>query len=127
MFAKIENGRLITANTVHTPAGVFDVNSTTAPDGWHIVADIDVTPLDAVDASGTPQSVTARQARRALNAAGLLDNIDAALAAMPRDAQIEWEYAHEIRRDSPLIASVASGLGLENAAIDELFTQASRL
>jgi hypothetical protein len=46
---------------------------------------------------------------------------------MPRDAQIEWEYAHEIRRDSPLIASVASGLGLENAAIDELFTQASRL
>jgi hypothetical protein len=127
MFAKIENGRLITANTLHTPVGVFDGNSTTAPDGWHIVADIDATPLDTVDANGVPQLVTARQARLALNAAGLLDDIDAALATMPRDAQIEWQYAHEIRRDSPLIAAVASGFGLENAAIDELFTQASKL
>jgi hypothetical protein len=72
-------------------------------------------------------AVTARQARLALNAAGLLDDIDAALATMPRDAQIEWQHTHEIRRDSPLIAVVASGLGLDKAAIDELFTQASKL
>ena len=128
MLTAVINGQLVTANTVHLPDGtVLDNNSTSLPDGWSIVADIDTTPIDAVDASGVPQAVTARQARRALNAAGLLDNIDAALATMPRDAQIEWEYAHEIRHDSPLIAGVASGLGLDKAAIDELFTQASKL
>ena len=128
MLTAVINGQLITANTVHLPDGtVLDNNSADLPEGWSIVADIDPTPLDAVDASGIPQSVTARQARRALSAAGLLDNIDAALATMPRDAQIEWYYAHEIRRDSPLIAAVASGLGIDKAAIDALFTQASKL
>ena len=128
MLTAVINGQLITANKVHLPNGTaLDNNSASLPDGWSIVADIDTTPLDAVDASGIPQIVTARQARLALNAAGLLDDIDAALATMPRDAQIEWDWAHEIRRDSQLIAGVASGLGLDKAAIDELFTQASKL
>lgn len=127
MFVKIENGVLITAKTVHTPMGVFNSDSAEAPDGWSIVADTEVSPDDEMDNNGVPQIVTARQARRALNAAGLLDDIDAALATMPRDAQIEWDWAHEIRRDSPLIAGVASGLGLDKAAIDALFTQASKL
>ena len=128
MLTAVINGQLITANTVHLPDGtVLDNSSTSLPDGWSIVADIDTTPLETVDANGIPQAVTARQARHALSAAGLLDNIDAALATMPRDAQIEWQFAHEIRRDSPLIAAVASGLGLDKAAIDALFTQASKL
>ena len=128
MLTAVINGQLITANTVHLPDGtVLDSNSTNLPEGWSIVADIDATPLEAVDANGVPQVVTARQARLALNAAGLLGNIEAALATMPRDAQIEWDYAHEIRRDSPLIAAVASGLGLDKAAIDALFAQASKM
>ncbi len=128
MLTAVINGQLITANTVHLPDGtVLDNNSTSLPDGWSIVADIETTPLEAVDANGIPQIVTARQARLAINTAGLLDNIDAALATMPRDAQIEWQFASEISRGSPLIAGVASGLGLDKAAIDALFAQAAKL
>ena len=52
-----------------------------------------------------PQSVTMRQARLALLGAGLLDDVDAALAAIPdatqrRAAQIEWEYAATVERIS---------------------------
>jgi hypothetical protein len=79
-----------------------------------------------------PEAVTARQARLALLGAGLLDNVEGALAAIPdplsrRAAQIEWEYALEIRRDSPLIAALAPLLGLTDEQVDDLFRAAEGL
>lgn len=78
-----------------------------------------------------PEAVTARQARLALLGAGKLDMIDAALAAIPgpegRAAQIEWEYALEIRRDSPLIGALAPMLGLTGEQVDDLFRAAEGL
>ena len=79
-----------------------------------------------------PQSVTMRQARLALLRAGLLDDVDAAIAAIPDPAQrtaaqIEWEYATVIERNSPLVQSLAAGLGLTAPAIDALFEAASRI
>jgi len=72
-----------------------------------------------------PQSVTARQARLGLLGAGLLDDVEAALASLEgpqgRAARIEWEYALEIRRDSPLIAALAPALGLTGEQVDDLF------
>lgn len=74
-----------------------------------------------------PQSVSMRQARLALLAANLLDDIEALLATMPRAAQIEWEYATDVRRDSPLIAVVKSEKGMTDAQIDALFVAAGWL
>jgi hypothetical protein len=78
-----------------------------------------------------PEAVTARQARLALLGAGKLDHIEAALAAIPgpegRAAQIEWEYALEIRRDSPLIGALAPMLGLTEEQVDDLFRAAEGL
>ena len=79
-----------------------------------------------------PQSVTMRQARLALLRAGLLDDVDAAIAAIPdpaqrKAAQIEWEYATVIERNSPLVQSLAAGLGLTAADIDDLLTLAATL
>lgn len=78
-----------------------------------------------------PEAVTARQARLALLGAGKLDHIEAALAAIPgpegRAAQIEWEYALEIRRDSPLIGALAPLLGLTGEQVDDLFRAAEGL
>lgn len=78
-----------------------------------------------------PEAVTARQARLALLGAGVLDQVDAALAAIPgsqgRAAQIEWEYASAIRRDSPLIAALAPMLGLTGEQVDYLFRAAEGL
>jgi hypothetical protein len=78
-----------------------------------------------------PEAVTARQARLALLGAGVLANVDQALASIPgvegEAARIEWEYASEVRRDSPLIAALAPALGLTEEQVDDLFRAAEGL
>jgi len=78
-----------------------------------------------------PPTVTMRQARLALLGASVLASVDAAIAAMPgvegEAARIEWEYAHEIRRDSPLVMAMSSLLALTEAALDQLFITANSL
>lgn len=78
-----------------------------------------------------PEAVTARQARLALLGAGVLAQVDAALASIPgiegEAARIEWEYALEIRRDSPLIGALAPALGLTSEQVDDLFRAAEGL
>ena len=71
--------------------------------------------------------VTPRQARLALNAAGLLDKVNAAVAAADPATQITWEFATQIDRNDPLIAALAGVLNLSSAQIDTLFAQAATL
>jgi hypothetical protein len=68
-----------------------------------------------------------RQAKMALHTANLLDDIDAAVMATGRLAQIEWEYATEVRRNHPLIAMIQVAKGLTDEEIDTLFVSASLL
>lgn len=81
----------------------------------------------SVPPSLVPQSVTPRQARLALSAAGLLGTVNDAVAVSDDSTRISWEYATEVRRDNPLIAQVASGLNLTDAQIDALFVSAASL
>lgn len=79
-----------------------------------------------------PSSVAMRQARLALLGAGLLDNVEDALAKIPDDmqrraAQIEWEYAQSVSRNSPWVLELSQALGLSSDNLDELFRAASRL
>lgn len=74
-----------------------------------------------------PSSVTMRQARLALLAVGLLDDVEAAVAAAGRAAQIEWEYATDVQRTHPLIAAVQAAQGMSNADVDQLFIAAAEL
>lgn len=78
-------------------------------------------------AKAPPVSVSARQARLALEDAGLLDTINTAFNGKAKKARIEWEYAAEIRRDSPLVASMATELGLTAEQLDQLFLAADAL
>ena len=71
--------------------------------------------------------VTPRQARLALNAAGLLDQVNTALNAAGGASLITWEYASQIQRTDPLIASIGTALGLTQAQIDALFIAAAAL
>lgn len=90
--------------------------------GW--LYDGDFTAPETPTAS-VPISVTRRQAKRALLAAGLLDEADAAIAGAGAEAQIDWADALEFRRDNPLIAAIGSVLELSEEAIDDLFRQAA--
>jgi hypothetical protein len=74
-----------------------------------------------------PAEVPQWQARRALLDAGLLDAVEAAVAAATRDVQIVWEYAPNIVRNSPFIAAMGPALGLSDAQIDALFIAARRI
>jgi len=81
--------------------------------------------------ASVPQSITPRQARLALLNAGLLSQVDPAIESLEspakEQAQIEWEYATSIERESEWINQLGSALGLDSAGIDDLFVQASKL
>lgn len=73
------------------------------------------------------QVVTMRQARLALMEAGLLGQIDAAVASIGGAAAVEWEYSTNVERNWPLVASLAASLNLSDAQLDALFTRAAQL
>lgn len=83
--------------------------------------------IEARRLASVPRTVTMRQARLALLAAGLLDDVEAAIAAGPRAAQIEWEYAQEVARDYGLVLQLAPALGLTDRQLDDLFVAAASL
>jgi hypothetical protein len=98
--------------------------------GWRVMTPEEVEEADKPKPV-VPHTVTMRQARLALLAVGLLDDVEDAIEAIPdlktrRAAQIDWEYATDVRRDSPLIAQLGPNLGLTDAQIDELFIAASQ-
>ena len=76
-------------------------------------------------------TVSMRQARLALLGAGLLDPVETAIAAMAgtegKAAQIEWEYATEVKRDSPLVSGLAQALQLDDEILDRLFAVGATL
>jgi hypothetical protein len=84
-----------------------------------------------------PPRVTRRQARQALLLAGLLDDVSAAIAALDdgtpegkqtmRLAQIEWEDSLEFERARPLVVEIGQAIGLDAAALDQLFITAAGL
>jgi len=86
------------------------------------------TPLPYVEPPiGTPTAVTMVQARLALLAIGLLDDVEAGISSMSKASQIEWEFRPTVERPSELVQSLAVTLNLDSAALDELFTAASKL
>lgn len=78
-----------------------------------------------------PQSVTMRQARIALHRAGLLVDVDAAIASLPspqkEEAQIEWEFSSTVERSRNITSMLGAALGLSEDELDDLFITASAL
>jgi len=74
-----------------------------------------------------PTSVTMRQACRALLAANLLDDVEALVATLPREYQIEWQRAGTVERSNPLVEIVRQQKSMTAAQIDDLFISAATL
>ncbi len=96
--------------------------------GWSYAGGDVVAPSVTVP---VPAEVTMRQARLALLAAGLLDDVEAAIAGMDEPAktaaQIEWEYSNALQRDNALVSVLGPALGLSSNQIDDLFRAAAQL
>jgi hypothetical protein len=76
--------------------------------------------------------VTRRQAKQALILAGLIDGVQPAIDAISDPTQralmqSEWEDSQEFFRDRPQLIMLATALGLDDAALNALFLQASQL
>ena len=78
-----------------------------------------------------PQRITARQAQLALLDAGLLEDVDAVIEALPANVRahvrIEWGRAIHVERGSQVTQMVATALGLTAAQVDDLFVAAAGL
>lgn len=85
--------------------------------------------VDLGDAPETtvPQVITIRQAKLVLLAAGLLNDVDSAVASADRTTQIEWEYCTEVNRQWPTLITLSSLMGLSGEALDNLFIAGSQL
>lgn len=122
---------LIPANATDEAPPPFDPASQyavfTPGIGWYI-SDIPAPePEEPQEPADTvPVSITMRQARLALLSFGLLDDVDAAIAALPSPqreaAQIEWDYAATVDRTSPMVTLMSASMSLDAAMLDSLFT-----
>lgn len=78
-----------------------------------------------------PQRITARQAQLALLSAGLLDDVEAIIEALPANVRsqvrIEWDRATHVERGSTVTQMVATALGLTATQVDDLFVAAAGL
>jgi hypothetical protein len=78
-----------------------------------------------------PQEVSMRQARLVLFNAGMLSQVDAAIAAMSEPdktiADIQWNHASTVVRDNAVVASLAAAIGLTSDQLDALFIAAEAL
>ncbi len=79
-----------------------------------------------------PSSVTRKQARKALALAGLFDAVQPAIDAIAdplqrKLVQIDWDDAASYERTDSTLLTLASGLGLDEATLDQLFVAANGL
>lgn len=75
-----------------------------------------------------PSVVSASQAKIALLNAGLLDEVEAIVAAHPyRIVRIWYADANQWERGNPYVQALGVEMGLDDAAIDDLFIAASKV
>lgn len=127
--AVIQNGvvvNLIEVASLNFMPGLVATDTADIGDLWNGASFSKPTPVVRV-----PDTVTMKQARLALLAAGKLADVDAAIAAMTgieaQAAKISWEYSAVVERRSGLVAALGSAIGLGEGQIDALFIQAQSL
>jgi hypothetical protein len=84
-------------------------------------------PAEVLDAERAAMVVSRFQAKAALNAAGLLPQVEAAIAQADTFVQIAWADAVEFRRNSPTIAALKDAVGLTDEQLDDLFRAGAQI
>ena len=84
---------------------------------------------EAARKASIPQTVTIRQAKRALLQVELLDDVEAIMASdsVPRALKIDWENATEVKREWVESSGLMQALGMDDEKLDQLFILASSM
>lgn len=128
-FKKDIDSILVGENFVFSPSVTLkaeDKDLYTYPqDGWYWFDTFDEA-LQFFAGLKSSDSITMRQARVYLLGAGLLEQVDS-IVSQNEAWKIEWEYATDVVKNSPLVVALSSQLGLSSEAIDVMFDEASKL
>jgi len=98
----------------------FIVMPATPSRGWDVVAPPATQPP-------VPPVIPAWKGKAALREAGLLDAVEAAIAAAGGRVQDAWTGASEWSRDSALLQTLAVALGLDGRQFDQMFRDAAAI
>lgn len=76
---------------------------------------------------GTPRPISARQIRLALHHAGLLSTVQQMVDSTGGELSIWWEYSTEFHRANPLVAQMATALGVASEQVDAIWQTGANL
>jgi hypothetical protein len=118
--------------------GMAEYQPPTVPDGYkqtNVLVDMETywthrvieKTTEDIKAETYVYQITPRQCRLWLAQHGLLTNVELAIAAQGASAQIEWEYALEIKRDHALVLGMQQVLGKTGDEMHQMFWEASQL
>ncbi|WP_245511611.1 MULTISPECIES: hypothetical protein [unclassified Mesorhizobium] len=98
----------------------------------HIVSEDELTDVLAVyglpgPTVRIPESVSARQFKLQLLAAGLLEQVEAFVASQGDDVQIAYDNSGTFVRTEPMMASGFAALGFTPEQVDAFFSVAAKL
>lgn len=75
-----------------------------------------------------PAEIQMWQARAILSRAGLLTNVNQAVAASTNEeVKIAWEYAPNVVRRSSFVTAMVEILGIDDATLDNLFIEGAKI
>lgn len=74
-----------------------------------------------------PDRVSPRQARLALLAIDKLDAANAIVAQAGPSTHIAWEFSTYVLRNDPDVIALAAAIGIDEAALDQMFIEAAQL
>ena len=122
-FIKLDSNNVVIEKSCNMQDGYVEVNGDVV---CGQIMQADGSFINPIIPTVIPQTITPRQARLKLLEVGLLDELEVVITTN-RAWQIEWEYATEVKRDSPLIEAIATQSGLTEEQIDQMFKEASVL
>lgn len=128
-YKKEDNQILCGENFVFSPVVTLkaeDKDSYEYPqDGWYWFDTFDEA-LQFFAGFKSSDSITMRQARLYLLSKGLLSQVNS-IVSQNEAWKIEWEYATDVVKNSPLVSALANQLNLNAEIIDTMFNEASKL
>ena len=74
-----------------------------------------------------PESVSPRQIRQALTRANLRDVVEGAISVANQDTKDWYEFATAFERKHPMVSALATGLGVTEQQLDDLWILAGSL
>lgn len=87
--------------------------------------DITIEPADPLPPQ--PIIVSPRQIRQALTASDLRENVELAVANGDQDLKDWWEFATTFESNHPMVVGMATGLGVTEQQLTDLFNLAKSL